>query len=106
MSIDVSDIRAASDFSVEDEENAFLPKSLSRYKNTWTHIPEDGNHHSDCRDDLKSRQVWVIGFEVLTATVMKCSIFWNMLSCSPLKVRFAAHHIREKADKVKRHSVP
>jgi hypothetical protein len=32
------------------------------------------------------RQVCIIGFEVLTAVVMKSSIFWVITPCSPLKV--------------------
>jgi hypothetical protein len=30
--------------------------------------------------------VYCIGFEVLTAVVMKCSIFWDIMPCNPLKV--------------------
>jgi hypothetical protein len=29
---------------------------------------------------------YCVGFEVLTAVVMKSSIFWDIMSCSPLKV--------------------
>jgi hypothetical protein len=28
----------------------------------------------------------VVGFEVITAVVMKCPIFWDITPCSPLKV--------------------
>jgi hypothetical protein len=31
-------------------------------------------------------EVWVVGSEVLTAMVMKRSIFWDITLCSPLKV--------------------
>jgi hypothetical protein len=31
-------------------------------------------------------QIWSVGYEVLTAVVMKCAIFWNITPCSPLKV--------------------
>jgi hypothetical protein len=37
-----------------------------------------------------------VGFEVLTAVVMKSTIFWDRMLCSPLKVnrRFgSAHHL-------------
>jgi hypothetical protein len=27
-----------------------------------------------------------VGFEVLRAVVMKCSIFWDITTCSPLKI--------------------
>jgi hypothetical protein len=27
-----------------------------------------------------------IGFEVLTAVTMKCSVFWHITPCSPVKV--------------------
>jgi hypothetical protein len=28
-----------------------------------------------------------VGFEILTAVVMKSSVFWDMTPCSPLKVK-------------------
>jgi hypothetical protein len=28
----------------------------------------------------------LVGFQVLTAVVMKCTVFWNITSCSPLSV--------------------
>jgi hypothetical protein len=28
-----------------------------------------------------------VGFEVLTEVVMKCSVFWDITPCSPLKVK-------------------
>jgi hypothetical protein len=34
----------------------------------------------------KPNQDFVVGFEVLTAVVMKSSIFWNIRPCSPSKV--------------------
>jgi hypothetical protein len=42
---------------------------------------------------LKMKRTKVVGFEVLTAVVMKSSIFWDVSPCSPLKVnrRFGEH---------------
>jgi hypothetical protein len=34
-----------------------------------------------------------VGFEVLTAVVMKSSIFWDVMPCSPLKVNVSEEHI-------------
>jgi hypothetical protein len=43
---------------------------------------------------------WIVRFEVLTAVVMKSSVFWDITTCSPLKVsrRFGGTcnlHLRE-----------
>jgi hypothetical protein len=35
---------------------------------------------------LETRSVVYIGFEVLTAVVMKSTIFWDITPCSPLSV--------------------
>jgi hypothetical protein len=34
----------------------------------------------------KTEKVLYVGFEVLTAVVMKSTIFWDITPCSPLKV--------------------
>jgi hypothetical protein len=40
------------------------------------------------RYSIQESVIWFffVGFEVLTAVVMKSSIFWDITSCSPLKV--------------------
>jgi hypothetical protein len=35
---------------------------------------------------VKINKIYFVGFEVLTAVVMKSSIFWDITPCSPLKV--------------------
>jgi hypothetical protein len=34
-----------------------------------------------------------VGFEVITAVVMKSTIFWDMTTCSPLKVNRSERHL-------------
>jgi hypothetical protein len=36
----------------------------------------------------KNEMIWCLGFEVFTAMVMKSSLFWEMMSCSPMKVNW------------------
>jgi ribosome maturation factor RimP len=35
---------------------------------------------------LKTHVIYCVGFEVLTAVVMKSNVFWDIMPCSPLKV--------------------
>jgi hypothetical protein len=44
-------------------------------------------------NSLQGNSLFVVGFEVLTAVVMKSSIFWDITSCSPLKVNVLEEHI-------------
>jgi hypothetical protein len=37
-------------------------------------------------DPPKEKGNYYVGFEVLTAVVMKSSIFWDITPCNPLKV--------------------
>jgi hypothetical protein len=34
-----------------------------------------------------------VGFEVLTAVVMKSFVFWDKTPCSPLKVKVSKEHV-------------
>jgi hypothetical protein len=45
--------------------------------------PEKSEKELPSRLEEKS---WCVGFEVLTAVVMKCSVFWHITPCIPLKV--------------------
>jgi hypothetical protein len=67
------------------------------YKNIWRQSPEDSNIH--CCENLKSYNIQkcvslqiitndyqFVGLEILTAVVMKSSIFWDNMPCSPLEV--------------------
>jgi hypothetical protein len=55
--------------------------------------------------ELRFFNIYILGFEVLTAVVMKSSVFWDITPCSPLKVnqRFRGtccfHHRREAGSK-------
>jgi hypothetical protein len=39
---------------------------------------------------VKCKKLCVVGFEVLTAVIMKCSAFWDITPCSPVSARFSA----------------
>jgi hypothetical protein len=46
-----------------------------------------------------------VGFEVLTAVVMKCTVFWDTTPCSPLKInrRFGGiYHLHLQGRKISR----
>jgi hypothetical protein len=40
--------------------------------------------HQKQYSDLEKIKIYEVGFEVLTAVVMKSTIFWDMTPCSPL----------------------
>jgi hypothetical protein len=42
--------------------------------------------------DFYEQTTMAVGFEVLTAVVMKSSIFWDITPCSPLKVNPIGEH--------------
>jgi hypothetical protein len=44
-------------------------------------------HHKDQLDNtVYGNNLFVVRFEVVTAVVMKSSVFWDIMSYSPLKV--------------------
>jgi hypothetical protein len=47
----------------------------------WSHLTQDVDQWRALADMLMS-----VGFEVLTTVVMKRTVFWDIISCSPLKV--------------------
>jgi hypothetical protein len=52
-------------------------------------------HNNVCRDAdvfLKST-FFSVEFEVLTAVVMKCSVFWDITPCCSLRVTFVNHPV-------------
>jgi hypothetical protein len=60
--------------------------SVDLRETTQRYNPRDRIIHCDRCEHLKSDNNLILGFEVLTAVVMKSSIFWHITSCSSLKV--------------------
>jgi hypothetical protein len=46
----------------------------------------------------ESQLIYFVGFEVLTAVVVKSSIFWDIIPCSPLDVNQLHSIITKKID--------
>jgi hypothetical protein len=55
---------------------------VSTRRTTQCHRLEDHNLNNHCYENFEM----YMKFEVLTAVVMKSSVFWNIMQCSPLKV--------------------
>jgi hypothetical protein len=58
----------------ESRWQAELQILVGLQRTTRRYIPEDRNRHK------------FVGFEIPTAVIMKCHIFWDITPCSPLKV--------------------
>jgi hypothetical protein len=53
------------------------------YQSKWYHIRKDNNLNINFNENVKSH----VGYEVLTAVVVKSCVFWKIMWCSPLKVK-------------------
>jgi hypothetical protein len=60
------------------------PPNKKKIKCYDYHLPEDDNHHSHRRGNLKSYEIFIVGFQVPTAVVMKSSISSDITPCNPL----------------------
>jgi hypothetical protein len=49
--------------------------------------------HMGLNTDISNYNFICVGFEVLTAVVMKSTIFWGIMLCSPLSADFSEEHI-------------
>jgi hypothetical protein len=72
--------------------------SLGKWASEWSHhIPKDtlllyAMKDQEIPQNLTQNMANIFGFEVLTVVVMKISIFWDIKTCSPLKV----NHVSEE----------
>jgi hypothetical protein len=62
--------------------------SVQSTTSTRRHTPEDGILHSHRRENLKSYMVIsvFVGLEVLTAVIMKSSVFWDITPYTQIEV--------------------
>jgi hypothetical protein len=92
---------------VEDETSEFHSKGMLFMLLQGGYL----NVSADCSPVLWKRDMLLmstltmhIGLEVLTVVVMKGTVFWNIMPCSPLKINFSEENIasifraKEKAE--------